>query len=170
MATLDLIELGDYADSGELTRIVEELFDTETNPLRSPAYLFVTIRRPGSTTAVLASDHSVTDAFSMASVPFEIKEFYAAAIQGAVPRLALAHSYLDYAVSKRARVTNLTDEHPAIGHWRELIAANGGELPDFPVPLGAVGGALQLTSRTWHFDAETARRSIERVVPNAEMP
>ncbi|MCP3380092.1 condensation domain-containing protein [Bradyrhizobium sp. CCGUVB4N] len=159
-AALDLVELGDYADPGELARTLEDVFDTKTEPLSWPPHVFVTISRPGCTTLVIASDHSVTDAYSMASVPYEIRELYSAAIQGVAPRLAPAHSYLEYAVSERARVSDLTDGDPVIGHWRELIAATGGQLPDFPVSVGALGGAaaLQQTRRIWLSDAESAVR------------
>ncbi|GLR89680.1 condensation domain-containing protein [Bradyrhizobium iriomotense] len=156
--TLDLVELGDYADPGELARMLEEVFDANTKPLNWPPYVFVTISRPECTTLIVASDHSVTDAYSMASVPYEIWELYSAAIHGVAPRVAPAHSYLEYAASERASVSDLTDRYSAIEHWRELIAATGGQLPGFPVPLGAPGDALQQTRRIWLFDADSALR------------
>ncbi|WP_420971708.1 hypothetical protein [Bradyrhizobium sp. B120] len=66
------------------------------------------------------------------------------------------HSYLDHAVSERERLTDLSDNHPAIGHWRELIAANGDQLPDFPLPLGAPEGTPQRTGRMWLLDGAGA--------------
>ncbi|WP_342710147.1 hypothetical protein AAFG13_38250 [Bradyrhizobium sp. B124] len=83
----------------------------------------MTISRPTSTSFLLASDHSVSDAYSMAMVPYEIRELYTAAMHGGAPRLAPVHSYLDHAESERERLSDLTDAHPAVGHWRELIAA-----------------------------------------------
>ncbi|WP_027583762.1 condensation domain-containing protein [Bradyrhizobium sp. Ai1a-2] len=153
---LDRIELGDYTDAGELARTLEELLDAETKALCWPPYVFATISRPGSTSVVLASDHSVTDLYSLARVPHEISELYTAVVQEVAPQLAPAHSYLDYAEAERVRLTDLTAVHPAIGHWRDLVAANAGRLPDFPVPLGSPNGAMQRSGRIWLFDAATA--------------
>lgn len=146
----------DGADPGETAQRLDDLFDAETNPLRWPPYVFVTISRAASTSLLLASDHSVSDAYSMALVPYEIRELYTAAIHGVAPQLAPVHSYLDHAESERERLTHLTDDHPAIGHWRELIVANGGQLPDFPLPLGAPKETLQRTGRMWLLDAVAA--------------
>lgn len=170
-AALDLVELGDYADPGELARTLEDVFDTKTEPLSWPPHVFVTISRPGCTTLVIASDHSVTDAYSMASVPYEIRELYSAAIQGVAPRLAPAHSYLEYAVSERARVSDLTDGDPVIGHWRELIAATGGQLPDFPVSVGALGGAAACSKPdgSGYLTRKVQSGSIGRAAPKADI-
>ncbi|MEY9145634.1 condensation domain-containing protein [Bradyrhizobium elkanii] len=141
-AALEQTVVSDCADSGETAQLLEKLFDAETNPLRWPAYVFVTISRPTSTSLLLASDHSVSDAYSMALVPYEIHELYTAAIRRVEPQLAAVHSYLDHAEAERERLTDLTDDHPAICHWRELIAANGGQLPDFPLSFDTPGEIL----------------------------
>ncbi|MHC2440145.1 condensation domain-containing protein [Bradyrhizobium sp. USDA 4451] len=155
-AALEKTVVGDCADPDEIAQLLEELFDAETKPMSWPAYVFVTITRPTSTSLLLACDHSVSDAYSIASVPYEIRELYTAAILGVAAGLAPVSSYLDHAESERERLDDLTDDHPAIAHWRELIAANGGQLPDFPLPLGAPEGTLQRTGRMWLLDAAQA--------------
>ncbi|WP_456734158.1 condensation domain-containing protein [Bradyrhizobium sp. USDA 3364] len=122
-AALEKTVVGDRADPDEIAQLLEELFDAETKPLSWPAYVFVTITRPTSTSLLLACDHSVSDAYSIALVPYEIHELYTAAILGVAPELAPVSSYLDHAESERERLGDLTDDHPAIAHWRELIAA-----------------------------------------------
>ncbi|WP_244481636.1 condensation domain-containing protein [Bradyrhizobium pachyrhizi] len=154
--TLEKTVAGACTDGGEIAQLLEKLFDVETNPLRWPAYVFVTISRPTSTSLLLASDHSVSDAYSMALVPYELRELYTAAIHRVEPQLAAVHSYLDHAEAERERLTDLTDDHPAIGHWRELIAANGGQLPDFPLPFDAPKGSLQRSGQMWLLDAAGA--------------
>ncbi|MCC8955196.1 hypothetical protein H8B02_17665 [Bradyrhizobium sp. Pear77] len=155
-AAVEKTVVGDCADPGEIAQFLERLFEAETNPRRWPAYVFVTISRPPSTRLLFASDHSVSDAYSMALMPNEIRELYTAAILGVAPQLAPAHSYLDHAEAERERLTDLSDDHPAIGHWRELIAANSGQLPDFPLALGVPEGSLQRTGRIWLLDAAGA--------------
>ncbi|WP_246799584.1 condensation domain-containing protein [Bradyrhizobium sp. CCBAU 51753] len=155
-AALEQTVVSDCADSDEIAQLLETLFDAETDPLRWPAYVFVTISRPISTSLVLAADHSVSDAYSMALVPYEIHELYTAAIRRVEPRLAAVHSYLDHAEAERARLTDLADDHPAIGHWRELIAANGGQLPDFPLPFDVPERSLQRSGKMWLLDAAGA--------------
>ncbi|BBC02267.1 hypothetical protein ABIF38_008597 [Bradyrhizobium japonicum] len=155
-AALEQTVVSDCADSGETAQLLEKLFDAETNPLRWPAYVFVTISRPTSTSLLLASDHSVSDAYSMALVPYEIHELYTAAIRRVEPQLAAVHSYLDHAEAERERLTDLTDDHPAICHWRELIAANGGQLPDFPLSFDTPEKSLQRSGKMWLLDAAGA--------------
>ncbi|MGY2986360.1 MULTISPECIES: condensation domain-containing protein [unclassified Bradyrhizobium] len=155
-AALENTVVDDCADPDEIAQLLEELFDAETKPLTWPAYVFVTITRPTSTSLILACDHSVSDAYSIALVPYEIRELYTAAILGVAPELAQVSSYLDHAESERERLSDLTDDHPAIAHWRALIDANGGQLPDFPLPLGAPEGTLQRTGRMWLLDAAQA--------------
>ncbi|MGY4158222.1 hypothetical protein ACVINW_004064 [Bradyrhizobium sp. USDA 4461] len=147
---------GEQVDADDFAQLLEKLFDAETNPLRWPAYVFVTISRPTSTSLLLACDHSVSDAYSMALVPHEIRELYTAAIHGVAPLLAPVHSYLDHAEVERERLTGLTDDHPAIGHWRELIGANGGQLPDFPLPFDVPARCLQRSGQMWLLDAAGA--------------
>ncbi|WP_246787866.1 condensation domain-containing protein [Bradyrhizobium sp. CCBAU 53421] len=155
-AALEQTVVSDCADSGETAQLLEKLFDAETNALRWPAYVFVTISRPTSTSLLLAADHSVSDAYSMALVPYEIRELYTAAIRRVEPQLAAVHSYLDHAEAERERLTDLTDDHPAIGHWRELIAANGGQLPHFPLSFDAPERSLQRSGKMWLLDAAGA--------------
>ncbi|MDQ0564274.1 hypothetical protein QO004_006092 [Rhizobium mesoamericanum] len=155
-AVLLRTELTEYTNADELARTMEELFDTATNPLHWPAYVFVTVSRPCSTSVVLAFDHSITDAYSLASAPHEIDELYTAAIDGVMPKLAPICSPLDYAEVERARLTNLDSSHPAICHWRELIVANSGRFPDFPVQIGASNGAVQCSGRIQLLDAANA--------------
>ncbi|MGX5805069.1 condensation domain-containing protein [Bradyrhizobium sp. Arg314] len=156
-AALNGTEVGDYANTSELVRRMEELFDADTSPLQWPAYVLVTVSRPGSTTVVLACDHFLTDGYSLALVPHEICKLYTAAIEGVAPRLPIVHSHLDYAESERTLMAGLTVDHPAIIHWRELIAANAGQLPDFPLSLGTSKGAAQRSGRILLFDAAAAR-------------
>ncbi|MGY4168050.1 condensation domain-containing protein [Bradyrhizobium sp. USDA 4529] len=153
---LEKTVVGDRVDGDDFAQLLEKLFDAETTALRWPPYVFVTISRPTSTSLLLACDHSVSDAYSMALVPYELRELYTAAIHGTAPQLAAAHSYLDHAEAERERVTGLTDEHPAIGHWRELIAANGGQLPDFPLTFDVPEGSLQRSGQMWLLDAAGA--------------
>ncbi|WP_420969722.1 hypothetical protein [Bradyrhizobium sp. B120] len=47
-AALEQTVLGDCADPDEIARLLEDLFDAETNRLRWPAYVFVTISRSTS--------------------------------------------------------------------------------------------------------------------------
>ncbi|MDK1378111.1 MULTISPECIES: condensation domain-containing protein [unclassified Sinorhizobium] len=126
--------------------------------LRGPACVFVTVSRTGSTRVVLASDHTVTDGHSMASVPHKLTDLYTAAIRGVAPQLGSAYGHLDYAESGWARQTGLTANHPAIGDRRELIAAHASQLPDFNIAIGAPKSAAQRNGRIRLFDSATARK------------
>ena len=138
--SLERTIVDDFSDGAELVRYLEERFDQATDPLRWPAYLFVTVAREDGFTVYLAFDHTNVDGYSMAQIAHEIQELYAAAVAGRPAQLVDAGSYVDFSQIERDAADDLDEDHAAVARWREFVETCGGELPRFPLDLGIAPG------------------------------
>ncbi|MDF0531023.1 condensation domain-containing protein [Tsukamurella sp. 8F] len=86
-------------------------------------------------TMVIACDHLYTDGVSQAVGFFEILTRYTAALEGAPFVAAPTRPYRAYATEQRAWASALTEVHPEVNAWREVLSRSGG-MPRFPLPLG----------------------------------
>ncbi|MDT0443537.1 condensation domain-containing protein [Streptomyces johnsoniae] len=128
--------VGHFLDGNELTHRIERLFDTETDPLAWPSYVFATVGHTDSTTLYLGFDHSNVDGYSILLAAHEIHELYAAARDGVPARLDEAGSYLDFAALERRAAASVDVQHATVARWREYLTECGGQLPAFPSPVG----------------------------------
>lgn len=138
---------GDFTDTPSLANHLESLFDREVSPLLWPAYLFTTIRHSEATTVYLAVDHTLIDGYSLFQIPGEIHTLYAAALSAteestAQPALPDVASYLDFAEAERKASEAISASHKDIQRWKAFVAEGNGQLPPFPLPLGAVADGL----------------------------
>ncbi|WP_166677611.1 condensation domain-containing protein [Amycolatopsis arida] len=152
-----------HTDRGELGRgdavaaHVADLFDRVTDPLGWPSYAVVTVDRTDSTTIYLGLDHANVDGYSILLIPNEIRALYLAARDGAAPCLREVGSYLEFAHRERAETESVGPDSPVVARWRRVLDA-GGQLPGFPLDVGAGPAALvpQRGTCTWLLDAAQA--------------
>ncbi|MGO3325631.1 condensation domain-containing protein [Gordonia sp. (in: high G+C Gram-positive bacteria)] len=109
---------------------------------------------------IIAVDHMFTDGVSQAVSFFEIVSRYSAAREGVEFVGLPVRPYPEFCAEQRTAAAELTPEHPAVRHWREVVQRAGG-MPTFPLPLGlapdesAPGRILVHSS---FVDSETAGR------------
>ncbi|MDK1493010.1 condensation domain-containing protein [Sinorhizobium sp. 7-81] len=164
---------GEFTDGQQLSRYLEELFDSEVGPLDWPAYICATISRPETTTVCIAADHILMDGYSILTIAYEIHTLYAAALavrdgKTVPPPLPPTASYLNFAEAERIEADTLTPEDESIAQWRQFLAEAGGRLPEFPVPVSDVSGssAAQPSGYTELLNASAAH-AFDRVCRKA---
>jgi hypothetical protein len=82
-------------------------------------------------------DHLHCDPTLIANLYVEILMNYNALLEGKAPvTLAPAASYDDFCMRESLCVSGMTLESPEVRKWIEFAEANGGTMPDFPLPLG----------------------------------
>jgi hypothetical protein len=82
-------------------------------------------------------DHLHCDPMLLAGMYVEIVMNYTALIEGKAPvTLPPAASYDDFCMREHQIVSGMTLESPEVRKWIDFAEANGGTLPDFPLPLG----------------------------------
>jgi mycolipenoyl-CoA---2-(long-chain-fatty acyl)-trehalose mycolipenoyltransferase / long-chain-acyl-CoA---trehalose acyltransferase len=82
-------------------------------------------------------DHLHCDPMLLAGLYVEIVMNYTALIEGKAPvALPPAASYDDFCIREHQLVSGMTLESPEVRKWIDFAEANGGTLPDFPLPLG----------------------------------
>ncbi|OBA76820.1 acyltransferase [Mycobacterium sp. 1554424.7] len=82
-------------------------------------------------------DHLHCDPMLLAGMYVEIVMNYTALIEGKAPvTLPPAASYDDFCMREHHIVSGMTLESPEVRKWIDFAEANGGTLPDFPLPLG----------------------------------
>ncbi len=82
-------------------------------------------------------DHLHCDPTLIANLYVEILLNYNALLEGKAPvSRPQATSYDEFCMRETSHVARMTLESPAVRKWIEFAEANGGTMPDFPLPLG----------------------------------
>ena len=116
---------------------IRDHVEAETpGPFNWDCYTFGAIEHGDGFTFYAAFDHLVTDGISAALTVVELLQLYATAAFGAADTLPAVGSYIDYCSRERAGSAELTLDSPHVKRWIELVQANGGSLPTFPLDLG----------------------------------
>lgn len=94
-------------------------------------------------------DHLHCDPMLIAGLYVEIVMNYNALVEGRAPMtMPPAASYDDFCIRESETIAAMTLESPEVRTWVEFAEANGGTLPDFPLPLGdqsiACGGDIRV--------------------------
>ncbi|MGW8813248.1 condensation domain-containing protein [Gordonia terrae] len=134
--------------------------DETSGPFNWDCFTFGAIEWEGGFTLYAAADHLNTDGISQAITCVDLLTLYMNEAFGADAELPPVGSYLDYCVRERAVSRRLTRRSPHVQRWIDLVQANGGHLPGFPLPLGT--GAQTYTRsaivNSTLFDEPTAAR------------
>lgn len=108
-------------------------------PFAWDCFRFGIVQRPTGFTFFASVDHVVMDSSLVVTLLEEIQRGYRALVDGeAPPRQAPAGSYLAYARAQRDRSATLTLDTPEVAAWVDFLRRQGGRMPAFPLPLGAL--------------------------------
>ncbi|AZG44045.1 condensation domain-containing protein [Gordonia insulae] len=158
-------------DHGAMTSAaqVREHVQAETpGPRNWDCFTFGAIEWDGGFTLYCAVDHLNTDGMSQAMTCVDLMTLYMNHAFGTQNPLAPVGSYVDYCRREREISRTLTRESPQVQRWVDLISANGGRLPQFPLPLGK---DVETYTRSAHltttvFDEAAAQRFEEVCLAN----
>jgi hypothetical protein len=140
------------------------------DPLQWDCFRFGIIQYEHHFALYAVVDHLHCDAILIASFYVEILLNYNALLEGRAPvALPPAASYDDFCMRESQFVSGMTLESPEVRKWIEFAGANGGTLPDFPLPLGeqsiADGGRVHVRrligpEQTVQFEAICQRAGV----------
>jgi hypothetical protein len=119
------------------------------DPLQWDCFRFGIIQYEHRFALYAVVDHLHCDTMLIAGFYVEILMNYNALLEGKAPvALPPAASYDDFCMRESQCVSGMTLESPEVRKWIEFAEANGGTLPDFPLPLGdqsiSCGGAVHV--------------------------
>lgn len=126
-----------------------EQFTADCRPDAWPGYSLGVVERADDFAIFWGCDHAFTDGASQIMVASELADLYAAELAepggpavngGLLPGPDLAGDFGAFAASERERAATYTPTSPEVVAWTELVAANGGRLPSFPLDLGLEPG------------------------------
>ncbi len=107
------------------------------DPLQWDCFRFGIVQHEDRFALYAVVDHLHCDPMLLAGLYVEILMNYTALIEGKAPvTLPPAASYDDFCMREQACVSGMTLESPEVKKWIDFAEANGGTLPDFPLPLG----------------------------------
>jgi hypothetical protein len=107
------------------------------DPLQWDCFRFGIIQHEDRFALYAVVDHLHMDPMLIAGLYVEILMNYNALLEGKAPvTLPPAASYDDFCMRENQCVSGMTLESPEVRKWIEFAEANGGTLPDFPLPLG----------------------------------
>jgi hypothetical protein len=107
------------------------------DPLHWDCFRFGIIQYEDRFALYAVVDHLHCDPMLIAGLYVEILMNYNAIREGKAPvTLPPAASYDDFCMRESQCVSGMTLESPEVQKWIEFAEANGGTLPDFPLPLG----------------------------------
>ncbi|SOD73229.1 condensation domain-containing protein [Jatrophihabitans sp. GAS493] len=122
-------------------------------------FTFGVVEQPERFTVYAAIDHLATDGISQALTIYELRELYTCALNGEGAELAEAGSYIEYCARERAASARLDLDSPTVRSWIEIVQANGGDLPTFPLDLGMGEAGYTRTADTAYPLLDPARAS-----------
>lgn len=135
----DAIELvpTEFGRFDDQERIREHVQDSTPGPTNWDCFSFGVVDHGTEFTVYAAVDHLDTDGISQALTFFELHSLYMDAVKGTLDVGPCLGSYLEYCRREREASATLTLESPEIRQWIDLVRSNGGDLPQFALPLDA---------------------------------
>ncbi|MFE3187993.1 condensation domain-containing protein [Nocardia sp. NPDC059240] len=136
-----------YGEFTDLDLLRERVQAETPGPFEWDCFSFGVIERPGSFTVYAAVDHLHTDGVAQALSCVELLLLYGTELSGGEMTLAPVDGHIGYCERERRLNEQLTAESSSVRRWAELLQGNDGDLPSFPLELGAGGYArgAQLT-------------------------
>lgn len=127
----------------------QDLVLATPDPLHWDCFRFGIVQHEDRFSLYAIVDHLHCDPMLIAGLYVEIVMNYNAILEGKAPvALPPAASYDDFCVRENQTVSSMTLDSPEVRTWIEFAEANGGTLPDFPLPLGdqsiACGGDVHV--------------------------
>lgn len=107
------------------------------DPLQWDCFRFGIIQHEHRFTLYAVVDHLHCDPMLIAGFYVEILMNYNALLEGKAPvALPPAASYDEFCMRESQYVSRMTVDSPEVRKWIAFAEANGGTLPDFPLPIG----------------------------------
>ncbi|OPX15749.1 condensation domain-containing protein [Gordonia sp. i37] len=125
-----------HGDMDSASAIREHIQNETPGPFSWDCFTFGAIEWEGGFTLYGAIDHLDTDGISQALTCTELITLYMNKAFGLDTGLPEVGSYIEYCDHERTVSAALTRQAPQVCRWVELLQANGGVLPGFPLPLG----------------------------------
>ncbi len=125
-----------HGDMDSASAIREHIQNETPGPFSWDCFTFGAIEWEGGFTLYGAIDHLDTDGISQALTCTELITLYMNEAFGLDTGLPEVGSYIEYCDHERTVSAALTRQAPQVCRWVELLQANGGVLPGFPLPLG----------------------------------
>jgi mycolipenoyl-CoA---2-(long-chain-fatty acyl)-trehalose mycolipenoyltransferase / long-chain-acyl-CoA---trehalose acyltransferase len=115
----------------------QDLVLSTPEPLQWDCFRFGIVQHEDRFSLYAVVDHLHCDPMLIAGLYVEILMNYNALLEGKAPvTLPPAASYDDFCMRESECVSSMTLDSPEVRKWIEFAEANGGSLPDFPLPLG----------------------------------
>jgi hypothetical protein len=115
----------------------QDLVLSTPDPLQWDCFRFGIVQHEDRFSLYAVVDHLHCDPMLIAGLYVEILMNYNALLEGKAPvTLPPAASYDDFCMRENEIVSAMTLDSPEVRKWIEFAEANGGSLPDFPLPLG----------------------------------
>ncbi|WP_291480235.1 hypothetical protein [Corynebacterium sp.] len=128
--------LGHLPDADSVRDVLDHHFATGVSALSWPHLTVATVVQDAPWfTVVFAADHAVMDAYTQIVSIAELREIYAAQVEGRTPELPLAGSHVDYSRGERELADSLTADHPVVQRWRHFLTGADGAPATPRLPL-----------------------------------
>ncbi|WP_129656280.1 GNAT family N-acetyltransferase [Rothia halotolerans] len=112
---------------------LRDVLDRACAPYARPSHRLCVLETAAGPTVVVGADHSHVDMWSMLVIARDLLAALAELRRGRAPRLPPA---LDFAEHTGAAGERPTAPEGVRRRWAEILAAEGGVMPRFPLPLG----------------------------------
>ncbi|WP_156687032.1 condensation domain-containing protein [Mycobacterium sp. Marseille-P9652] len=107
------------------------------DPLQWDCFRFGVIQHDDRFTLYAVVDHLHCDPMLLSGLYIEILMNYTSILEGKAPvALPPANGYDEFCLRESQTVESMTLDSPEVRTWVDFAEANGGTLPDFPLPLG----------------------------------
>ena len=119
-----------------MNEALRRVLDERCTPFSAPSHRLCAIHTVSETTVIIGVDHSHTDMWSMLVILRDLLGALGESAAGRTPELTGVPAFAEHTEDMRGR-------HPAPDEirrrWAEVLAASGGVMPRFPLPLGDPG-------------------------------
>lgn len=136
-----------YGEFDDLDALRERVRAETPGPFEWDCFSFGVIERPGSFTVYAAVDHLHTDGVAQAISCVDLLLLYGGELSGGAVELPEVDGHIGYCARENLINEQLGLESAAVWQWLDLLRRNDGDVPRFPLELGAGGYAqgAQLT-------------------------
>lgn len=153
----------DYGEFTDLGTLRERVQAETPGPFEWDCFSFGMIERPGSFTVYAVVDHLHTDGVAQALSCVELMLLYGNELSGGAVELPSVDGHIGYCAREHRLNTQLTLQSPAVRRWVDLLRHNDGDVPSFPLDLGARRGYTRGAHLTMPLLSETDALRFERV-------
>ncbi|MFI6166382.1 condensation domain-containing protein [Nocardia sp. NPDC051052] len=150
------VSAGMFDSSADIRAVTGRRFQTETNPVRWPAFVFGAIDHGDEFTLFFSMDHSHTDGYSILLAFSELHTLYRAFQTGTAPDLPVTGSHLEFCRDESRLLEHFDLKAPAV---EELLAMlRNSQFDQLPVDFGLAPGqtAARMDTRSEILDGDEA--------------